>query len=163
MNDQQTGRPPRVICVGNAWRGDDAVGRHAACLLRERLGPSFDVVESDADGLALLDLAEGAESIILIDAVKGAGPPGSTIRLDLSEESRWRSIVPCSSHALGIADAIDLARVLGRLPKRMVLYGVELESDVSGTSLSRPVREGLANVVEQVAEEVQGTRCTKFT
>ena len=145
-----------VIGVGNAWRGDDAVGLQAARRLRVSLGPSVEVIDAEGDGLAILDLMEGIDHVILIDAVKGGGQPGTTVRLDLSVGSRWGTVVPCSTHAMGIAAAIDLARALGRLPKQIILYGIEIESVDSGASLSGSVREGLDIVVEQVYREVRG-------
>jgi hydrogenase maturation protease len=153
----------RVIGVGNVWRGDDAVGLLAARRLRERLGPSIEVIDAESDGLALLDLMEGVDQVILIDAVKGGGRPGATVRLDLSTESRWGVLVPCSTHAMGVADAIDLARTLGRLPKQIILYGVEIESVESGASLTEAVRRGLDLVVEQVIQEVERARCMNCT
>jgi hydrogenase maturation protease len=149
----------RVIGVGNVWRGDDAVGLLVARRLRERLGPSVEVIEAEGDGLALLDLIEGIDHVILIDAVKGVGQPGATVRLDLSAESRWGTVAPCSTHAIGVADAIDLARALGRLPKQIILYGIEIESVDAGASLSGSVCEGLDAVVEQVIQEVERMRC----
>ena len=149
----------RVIGVGNVWRGDDAVGLLAARRLRDRLGSSVEIAEAEGDGLALLDLMEGIDHVILIDAMKGEGRPGTTVRLDLSNESHWGTVVPCSTHAMGVADAIDLARAMGWLPKQVVLYGIEIESVESGASLSEAVREGLNIVVEQVNQEVERTRC----
>ena len=146
----------RVIGVGNIWRGDDAVGLLVARRLREKLGPSVEVIEAEGDGLALLDLMEGIDRVILIDAVKGGERPGAPVRLDLSTESRWGTVAPCSTHAMGVADAIDLARALGRLPKQIILYGIEIKSVDSGSALSEPVREGLDSVVEQVYGEVRG-------
>lgn len=146
----------RVIGVGNVWRGDDAVGLLVARRLRERLGPSVEVIEAEGDGLALLDLMEGVEHVILIDAVKGGGRSGTTVRLDLSVESRWGTAVPCSTHAMGVADAIDLARTLGQLPKQIILYGIEIATVDSGASLTEAVRKGLDIVVEQVYREVRG-------
>jgi hydrogenase maturation protease len=153
----------RVIGVGNVWRGDDAVGLLAARRLRERLGPLVEVVDAEGDGLALLDLMEGVDHVILIDAVKGGGRPGVTLRLDLSKESRWRGLVSCSTHAMGVAEAIDLARALGRLPEQVILYGIEIESVDSGASLSGAVCEGLELVVEQINQEVERARCMNFT
>lgn len=148
-------RTIRVIGVGNVWRGDDVVGLLAARRLREKLGPSVEVIDAEGDGLALLDLMEGVDHVILIDAVKGKGRPGATVRLDLSAESCWGTVVPCSTHAMGVADAIDLVRALGRLPKQIVLYGIEIESVDPGASLTAAVREGLDIVVEQVTQEVE--------
>jgi hydrogenase maturation protease len=153
----------RVIGVGNVWRGDDAAGLLAARRLRERLGLSVEVIEAEGDGLAILDLMEGIEQVILIDAVKGAGRPGATTRFDLTAESRWGTVVPCSTHAIGVADAIDLARALERLPKKIILYGIEIDSVESGASLSESVREGLDLVVEQICQEVERAGCTNCT
>ena len=151
----------RIIGIGNLFRGDDAVGLLAARRLRERLDSSVEVLEAEGDGLALLDLMEGADQVMLIDAVKSGGHPGTTVRLDLSKESRWGRLVPCSTHAIGIAEAIDLARTLGRLPKRVMLYGIEIDSLESGAALSEPVRGGLDSIVEQVLKEIEGIPCTK--
>jgi hydrogenase maturation protease len=153
----------RVIGVGNVWRGDDAVGLLAARRLRERLELPVEVIQTEGDGLGILDLMEGIDHVILIDAVKGGGRAGTTVRLDVSAESRWGTVVPCSTHAIGVADAIDLARTLGRLPKKIILYGIEIDSVESGASLSESVREGLDLVVEQVIQEVERVRCTNCT
>jgi hydrogenase maturation protease len=151
----------RIIGLGNEFRGDDAVGLLAARRLRERLDLSVDVLEAEGDGLALLDLMEGADQVMLIDAVKSGGHPGTTIRLDLLEESHWGRLVPCSTHAIGIPEAIDLARELRRLPKQIILYGIEIGSLESGAALSASVRGGLESVVEQMLKEIEKTPCTK--
>ena len=151
----------RIVGIGNLFRGDDAVGLLAARCLRERVDSSVKVLEAEGDGLALLDLMEGADQVMLIDAVKSGGHPGSTIRLDLSKDSRWGSLAPCSTHAVGIAEAIDLARTLGRLPKQVILYGVQIDSLEPGAPLSESVRSGLDIVVAQVLKEIERTLCTK--
>jgi hydrogenase maturation protease len=125
------------------------------------LDSPVEVLQAEGDGLALLDLMEGADRVILIDAVKSGGHPGTTIRLDLSKESRWGSLAPCSTHAVGIAEAIDLARTLGRLPKQVILYGIEIDSFEPGAPLSESVRGGSDIVVAQVLREIEGTPCTK--
>lgn len=159
--DQKDMAVMRIIGIGNLFRGDDAVGLLAARRLRERLDSSVEVLEAEGDGLVLLDLMEGADQVMLIDAVKSGGHTGTTFRLDLSEESRWGRLVPCSTHAIGIAEAIDLARTLGRLPKRVMLYGIEIDSLEPGAALSEPVRGGLDSIVEQVLKEIEGIPCTK--
>ena len=153
----------RVIGVGNAWRGDDAVGILAARRLRDQLDLSVEVMEAEGDGLALLDLMEGADHVLLIDAVMGGGRPGTCVRFDVSTESRWGPVVPSSTHAMGIAEAIDLARALERLPKQVVLYGIEIESVESGAPLSAGVCEGLDVVLEMVMQDIERTGCTNCT
>lgn len=161
MNPQVPAVLLRVIGLGNAWRGDDAAGLHAVRSLRERLGDCVDIIESEGDGLALLDLIQGVPCVILIDAVKGTGRPGDTIRLDISSGARWQKVTPCSTHAMGITDALELARVLGFLPGRLLLYGIELESVEPGRPLSLTVRKGIQSLVEQVIDEVTNWHCAQ--
>lgn len=151
----------RVIGIGNRWRGDDAVGLLAAQRIRARLDPAIEVIETEGDGLTVLDLMEGADQVMLIDAVQGGARSGEIIRLDLSTHSRWDSVVPCSTHAWGLAEAIDLARALGRLPGRVILYGLTIESIEPGASLSHAANAGLDNVIEQLIGEVERVSCTK--
>lgn len=161
MTEDAVPASTRIICLGNLWRGDDAAGLLAARELRERLAVPTRVFEADGDGLAFLDLIEGAARVILIDAVKGGGQPGRIIRLDLSQESRWGAAVPCSTHALGLGEAIDLARTLGRLPQFVIFYGIVIESVELGAPLSEPVQEGIDRIVSQVKEEVERAPCMK--
>ncbi|WP_455245310.1 hydrogenase maturation protease [Petrachloros mirabilis] len=152
----------RVIGIGNRWRGDDAVGLSAVERLRGRLGPAIDITEAEGDGLAILELLEGADHVVLIDAVNGGGQPGEVVRLDLSTASRWGTMMPRSTHAWGLAAAIDLARTLERLPKYTVFYGIVVESLESGAALSENVRAGMEKVVEKVCLELQEVECTKY-
>lgn len=151
----------RVICLGNLWRGDDAVGLLAARELRKRLATTTRVLEAEGDGLAFLDLLDGTDRVILVDAVMRGGQPGQIIRLDLSQESRWGAAVPCSTHAFGLGEAIDLARTLGRLPPLVIFYGIVIESVEPGAPLSNPVQAGIEHIVSQVKEEVERAPCTK--
>ena len=151
----------RVIGIGNGWRGDDAVGLFAAQRLRSRLDPTIEVIATEGDGLALLDLMEGADQVVLIDEARSGSRPGEIVRLDLSTHSRWESVVPCSTHAWSLAEAIDLARTLGRLPVRVVFYGLVIEASDVGTSLSHSARTGLNELVELVTDEIAKALCTK--
>ena len=61
-----------VIGLGNAARGDDAAGLIAA----RRLGG----VEHEGDPLALLDLWDGADCAVVIDAVSSGVEAGTAMR-----------------------------------------------------------------------------------
>jgi hydrogenase maturation protease len=135
--------PPRVVIgVGNAARGDDAAGLIAA----RRLGG----LEHEGDPVALLDVWRGAELAVVIDAVSSGAEPGTVHRFDATSAplpARLRGST--SSHALGLAEAIELGRTLGRLPGRLIVYGIEGERFEAGTELTPAV----AAAVEAVARE----------
>jgi hydrogenase maturation protease len=73
-----------VIGIGNRLRGDDALGPIVADALRERL--SVPVREHTGESLSLIAEWSGAESVILVDAVRSGGEPGEIRRFDLIEE-----------------------------------------------------------------------------
>ena len=73
-----------VIGVGNEFRSDDALGILVARELRRRHLGELRVVEVEGDTSSLLDVWEGAENLLIVDAVNGAGPPGSVVRIDVS-------------------------------------------------------------------------------
>ena len=129
-----------VIGVGNAARGDDAAGLIAA----RRLGG----LEHEGDPVALLDVWRGADVAVVIDAVSSGAEPGTVHRFDATAAplpARLRRST--SSHALGLAEAIELGRTLGRLPARLLVYGIEGERFEAGMELTPAV----AAAVEAVA------------
>ena len=54
---------------------------------------------------------------------------------------------PAGTHGFGLAGAIELARVLDRLPTRVALVGVEAIAFEHGTPVSDPVRSAIAAAV----------------
>jgi hydrogenase maturation protease len=112
----------KIIGCGTADRGDDAAGLLVARRLRE-LG--VDACEQSGEGLALLDSWTGADAVVLIDAVMTGRPPGTLTVWNASDAPVVPDFVRCSTHAFGVAEAIRLARVLGRMPARMTIYGIE--------------------------------------
>jgi hydrogenase maturation protease len=55
-----------------------------------------------------------------------------------------------STHAFGLADAIELARVLNRLPRKLAIYGIEAAQFDAGTQPSIQVLAGVERAVEYI-------------
>lgn len=145
----------RIIGLGNELRGDDAVGLLVARCLRQKVGDYAEVIEAEMVGADLIDLMEGARVVILIDAARSGQSPGTIHRLDASAVSIARQMFPHSSHALGISEALELARVMGVLPPRVIVYGIEAGNTEAGQGLSSPVANALDKVVEQIIQECE--------
>jgi hydrogenase maturation protease len=60
-----------------------------------------------------------------------------------------------SSHALGLADAVELGRALGRLPERLVLAGIEGRRFDAGVGLSPEVEASVPRVVRTILDEIE--------
>ena len=63
------------------------------------------------------------------------------------------TVVPHSSHAIGLSEVLELARVIGVLPPRVIVYGIEAGNLETGQALSAPVAHAVEKVVEQVIQE----------
>jgi hydrogenase maturation protease len=95
----------------------------------------------------------------LVDAVSSGAEPGTVHRLDASEHELPAALFRASTHHLGLAEAVELARAVGRLPRRTIVYGIEGSSFETGEVLSDEVEAAAARVAEAVRKEVAD--CTK--
>ena len=105
-----------VIGIGNPDRGDDGAGREAVRRLCGRVPPGVELRAMDGEPAALLDALWGAGAAWLVDACASGAPPGTVHRLDAAAGPLPREGFALSSHGLGLAEAVELARALGQLP-----------------------------------------------
>ena len=130
-----------IIGVGNEQRGDDAIGLHAARAIADRQLPCVDVFEAGDDATALIELWAGAEIAYVIDAIRCGHGRGCVHRFEPPEAPLPQARFSASSHTIGLAEAVELARTLDILPQTLVVFAVEGErfevgSAPSGRALS---------------------------
>jgi hydrogenase maturation protease len=65
-----------------------------------------------------------------------------------------------STHAFGIGDAVELGRALGRLPARVVVFGIEGVDFALGSGLSERVAGAVEEVTHAVLSELEEAGCT---
>lgn len=172
MADQAAGSVPApvaerpavvVIGVGNALRRDDGAGVEVARRVRARAedagvpgDAAIAVLEYEGEPLGLLELWEGARAVVLVDAIRSGAAPGGIHRVDASREPILGLLRGSSStHAVGVGEAIELARALGRLPARVIVYGVEGACFDAGGRLSAEVGRAVDPLVETVLREAR--------
>jgi hydrogenase maturation protease len=147
-----------IVGLGNEYRSDDAVGRVVARKLRAESLDGVRILEETGEGTALIEAWRGADFVILIDAVHSGGEPGSIYRIDVNAQELPREFFNYSTHAFSVADAVEIARALGQLPGRLVIYGIEGKNFASGIGLS-PVIERAA---EETAQRLKAELCMSF-
>ncbi len=143
-----------VIGIGNTYRGDDGAGLTVAEWITAAAPPDVTVLRHEGEPVALLETWDPAADVYLVDTVCSGGQPGNVYRFDITAEPLAARLSPHGTHALGVADAVELARALGRLPRRLVSYGIEGSCFDTGASLSPPVREAVAVVSERLLAEL---------
>ncbi len=145
-----------IIGVGNEFRGDDAVGLLVARRAQSRL-PRAAVLEASGEGAALMQTWAGRENVILIDAVYSGGPAGTVYRFAAATEKIPTKFFHYSTHAFSVAEAIEMARALGQLPPRLMLYGIEGGNFEAGARLSPEVERAAGEVLERVLQDARAT------
>lgn len=140
-----------LVALGSPDRGDDGVGAAVARLVQARC-PSVHVVAC-ADPTALIETWAGHDPVVVVDAVRSGAVAGTVHRLEVGAgtpplpASSWTGSGRGSTHALGLATAVELARVLQRLPARLTLVGVE----ASGFDHGAPLTSEVAAAIEEAA------------
>ena len=95
-----------------------------------------------------------ADLLVLVDAVKSGAEPGTVHRVEVGEHGLPRELGLTSSHVFGVEETIELARTLGRLPERVVVFGIEAKSLAAGESLTPAVAAAIEPVAEAVRREL---------
>ena len=140
-----------IIGVGNSDRGDDAAGLEAARLLKALVPADVRVVSYSREITALIEQWEGATHLILIDAVLSGSDPGTMHSLDVSHETHpLRFSGRFSSHGIGVAEIIEMARVLNLLPPNVRIFGIEGRNFAMGAPLSPQIQAAVHQVVEEI-------------
>ncbi len=144
-----------IIGLGNEYRSDDAAGLLVARRLQAIAGKIVAVLEQSGEGAALMEAWQDAERVILIDAVRSGATAGTIHRLDAQAQPIPQQFFHYSTHAFSIAEAIELARALNRLPPCLIVYGIEGKTFAAGLTLSTEVASAVEEVTRRILVELQ--------
>lgn len=158
-----------VLAVGNRFAGDDGIGPLVLDALRDELPASVVAYELDGEPARLLDAWAGLDAVVLVDAACSGVPVGTVHRVvavaasepspapaaDETAVGITLPAAPRSTHGAGVAQALGLGRMLGRLPAEVVVIGVEGTCFSPGTGLSHEVADAVPAAVQAVRSEVE--------
>jgi len=144
-----------ILGVGNLLLSDEGVGVHVANeLMKMDLPPGVMVVEGGTEGFRLLNVITEADRLIVVDAVRGGGAPGSIYRFDIKEVRNCPPGFKTSVHQIGILEVIDLSGLIGKTPQTTVI-GIEPKSLKMGMELSPEIKAKIPRIIELIQEELK--------
>jgi hydrogenase maturation protease len=149
-----------VIGLGQSLRGDDAAGLEAVRTWQQQFPESAGRVSvelSELPGLGLLDLLDGMDAAVLVDALHSPDQPGHLFILR-SDDLAAFSPDAQSAHGWGVAETLSLGlRLHPTLGKcRISLVGIAGGQFELGAGLSPAVRAGLGAAAALIEKEVCG-------
>lgn len=139
-----------VIGVGNRDRGDDAAGPVVCELVAA--ATSGEVATHVLEG-SVLDLATfwgPDDRVVIVDAAAPAGQPGRVTYVDALTQ-RLAAPSTASTHTVDVGAAVELARVLGRLPAELSIVGIEGVSFGFGEPLHPSVLHAAHRVAARIS------------
>ena len=145
-----------VIGAGNGFRSDDGVGLFVAARVRECVAAGVRVVALEGGASEVMAAWRDCDAAIIVDAVCSGAHGGHVHRFNASEEKLPSQLFRFSTHAFGVVEAIELGRVLGTLPPKVIVYGIEGTNFNAGTDITPEVARAADDVVARVVNEVEG-------
>jgi hydrogenase maturation protease len=132
-----------VIGVGHPFRRDDSIGPRLAETLSADIPLGVAVTTHHGEGTGLMECWAGYDRVIVADATCSGTAPGCVRTWDAVSTPLPAGLFPKGSHLFGVAEGIELARRLGRLPSRLDVVGVEGKDFSAGEGLSPEVEAAL--------------------
>ncbi len=155
MKDEPTpGTKVLVVGIGNAYRRDDGAGLVVAQLLKPQVRKSCVVLEHSGEGASLMELWKGFDRVIVVDAVRAGGEPGTVHRLDAALQPLAAAMFRDSTHAFSLIEAVEMSRALNQLPQTLIVYGIEGQDFATGIGLSPAAEAAARKVAQRVLAEI---------
>ena len=144
-----------VLGVGNLLFTDEGVGIHTVQTLLEQYEFSENVSIEDGGvlGINLLGIISEADDLIVVDAIRNGGAPGTLYRLE-GDDIPKRILAKNSLHQVDLLEALTLCQALDKVPET-VIVGVE-PGDIETLSLelTPPVQEKMDDLIAMVLREL---------
>ncbi|MBI4969528.1 MAG: hydrogenase maturation protease [Rhodospirillales bacterium] len=143
-----------ILGIGHPLRQDDRAGLAVAERLAADPPTGFAIVTHHGEGAGLIELWQEAEQAIVVDAVASGGVPGTLHVIDGAAGPLPSALIAHSSHAFGLAQAIEMARALERLPARFDILGIEGQAFGHGEIMSPAVQDGVGRAEAVIRREL---------
>lgn len=141
-----------VLGIGNLLLTDDGAGIHVVRHLarRQPIRPDIDYVDGGTLNFLLAPRIEEAERLLVVDAAALGAVPGTRHTFHGEDMDRFLQGRGRSAHEVGLLDLLTMARLVGRLPARRALLGIQPASLDWGDHPTPAV----ARAIPQAAQEV---------
>ncbi len=145
-----------VLGLGNILLTDEGVGVHAIDALRRAFvfPGNVKLIDGGTMGLDLLPFLEGLDNLLIVDAVNIRKEAGTIVTIEDKDIPSFLS-TKLSVHQIGFPDVLSAAKLMGIVPAKMSLIGIQPEKIETGIGLSKAVNERFGALLNTVVEKLQ--------
>lgn len=144
---------------------DDSAGLEVARLLALRALPEATVLVEESSGAAIAEMDPRETGLlVIVDAARASDghPAGTSLRLDYFDDRHRLAWAPtANTHALGVAEGLELAAALGNLPGRVWVYVLLGENFERAMTRSAAVDRAIPDLVNRIEHDVRDWLATR--
>ncbi|MBN1198479.1 MAG: hydrogenase maturation protease [Bacteroidales bacterium] len=143
-----------VLGIGNDILTDDGIGpRIVQQLEKETLPSLFAFQTATVGGLEILEMINGYQGVIFIDAIKTRGGVPGTI-YHLTPENFDETLHLTNLHDINFLNALKLGKTLQmNMPDKITILAIEIVEDLEfSVDFSPPIREKFPEILQEVRE-----------
>jgi len=155
MNGIDLNRPPVLVMgVGNILRRDDGFADAVLKELEQQSLPaSVELFDAGTSAIDLMDVFDGRERLIVLDAVRGGQPAGTLYRF--SPEQVEAGALPMNSlHQVGLLETLKIGELVDCKPRETVVIGAQPADTGFGIGLGPEMQQAVSRAVKLVLEEI---------
>ena len=141
-----------IIGIGNLLCRDEGIGVHVIERMKAlELPRHVELLDVGTSTMDLISYLEGVRKLVVIDAMKAGGVPGTVYRCR-PEDLLPAEDGPISLHEIGLIETLDMVKKKG-LEMETVIFGVEPKVLDWGMELSDEVKSKIPAIIEAVLKE----------
>jgi len=146
-----------VLGVGNILFTDEGLGIRAIEKLMDRyeFPENVSIQDGGVLGINLLGIISEADYLIVVDAIKNGGNPGTLYRLE-GDEIPKRILAKNSLHQVDLLEALTLCQILDKVPETVILGIEPKDIKTTGIELTAPIQERIESLIDMVLRELDG-------
>lgn len=145
-----------VLGVGNILLTDEGVGIRVIEKLQERyvFPNNVNIIDGGTLGLSLLGIISEADYLIVVDAVKNGGEPGSLYRLE-GDEIPKRILAKNSLHQVDFLETLTSCQALGKVPETVILGIEPRDIESLNIELTPAIQRKVDDLIHMVLQELE--------
>ena len=142
-----------VVGMGNLLYRDEGIGVHVVQEMEKmELPEHIEVLDIGTSTMDLISYLKGVEKLIVIDAMKAGGDPGTVYKCK-PEDLLPKDEGPISLHEIGLLETLNMAKKM-EMEIETVIIGVEPKVFDWGIELTEEVKNRIPFIIEAVLKEV---------
>ncbi len=140
-----------VLGIGNVLLRDEGIGCHVVHALEGIPLPDVEIIDGGTCP-DVVQFLEGADKLVIVDAVKGGGTPGQIYRFHLEDITLEQKLF-LSLHDVGSVDSLMLMQLWHKTGEAVII-GVEPRDINWGLELSPELQEKMPQIIDAILAEL---------